>query len=158
MCYKCYYRGNTVHHWVGQCLLYVHPERCELWHRLWTQVGVRLRGASQSCPNDDDKTSEEKTKYTILCMWCVCVYVSDYNFYFYLAHHSLQDSIKSTLWSISIPGHPLFPHLLSEACYLVRQWQHILESELSLACLLNSVYIEQVTGGIGNQGRRKIYF
>lgn len=65
----------------------------------------------------------------------------------YLAHHSLHDSIKSTLWSVSVSRHYLLPHFLCEASYLFCQWQHMFEPELSLAILMNSAYREKVSGG-----------
>lgn len=72
----------------------------------------------------------------------------------YLAHHSLHDSIKSTLRRISVSRHYLLPHFLCEASYLFCQWQHMFEPELSLAILMNSAYCEQVRGeGAGNQRR-----
>lgn len=41
--------------------------------------------------------------------------------YRYLAHHSLHDGIKSTLWSVPISRDLLFLHLLSESRYLLCQ-------------------------------------
>lgn len=58
-CKRSHYQGDTLHHWAGQFQLYVHPERCELWHQWWIPKGVRHLDASQSCPNED----EHRNKY-----------------------------------------------------------------------------------------------
>lgn len=74
----------------------------------------------------------------------------------YLAHHCLHDSVKASLWSVSISGDLLLRHLLGETCDLLRQRQHILEPKLSLALAVKSSHVQLVKGrweSIGKSGK-----
>lgn len=69
----------------------------------------------------------------------------------YLAHHSLHDSVKSPLWSVSVSRYLLLFHFLREASYLLCQGQNILEPELSLAFVLNSEPTSQQRHGLSER-------
>lgn len=56
---------------------------------------------------------------------CECVYMT-----LHLAHSSLDDGIKASLWGISVPGHHLLLHFLCEATHLLRQRQDMFVAEL----------------------------
>lgn len=57
----------------------------------------------------------------------------------YLAHSSLDDCIKTSLWGISVPGHHLLLHLLREAAHFLRQGQHMFVAKLGQASGINAV-------------------
>ena len=64
--------------------------------------------------------TEEKT--------IVCVHIQSVSLH--LAHSSLDDGIKASLWGISVPGHHLLLHFLCEAAHFLRQRQNVLVAKL----------------------------
>ena len=58
---------------------------------------------------------------------------------FHLAHSSLDDGIKASLWGISVPGHHLLLHFLCEAGYFVRQRQDMFVAKLGQTGGVNAV-------------------
>lgn len=58
----------------------------------------------------------------------------------YLAHHGLHDGVEATLWTVSVSGDLLLHHFLRETRQLLRQREHVLESELRLATIVNSAW------------------
>ena len=51
----------------------------------------------------------------------------------HLAHSSLDDGIKASLWGISVPGHHLLLHFLCETTHLLRQRQNVFVAKLGQA-------------------------
>lgn len=58
---------------------------------------------------------------------------------FYLAHSSLDDGIKATLWGISVPGHNLLFDFLCKAADFLRQRQNVFVTKLGQTGGINAV-------------------
>lgn len=82
-----------------------------------------------------DKECKTKSELRVWDSECVCTC----SLSLHLAHSSLDDGIKASLWGISVSGHHLLFHFLCEAAHLLRQRQNMFVAKLGQAGGVNAV-------------------